>query len=254
MIVTSPFRDKCVQNQVLTYLGRTWGSGEKPRYNRDQISQVADNIIHGGGVLIWDVPFNLDGTLKASFIGALKNFNAAARNPYQNRKILPDDKMIPKGNVAYRKRAMLVSSKINKKGAHNQFERILTPNSRIHYAKQGVDGDMNTKAMASNEWNWKYFVDLLKDEPFSRIKIYFGKDSYPTHYIVRARAENDEWQTLKEDKDCKGGTVDFQFNQLKSRYIEIESVKPDGPNQKGNSMSIAELEVLRGSGNSLRRP
>ena len=42
----------------------------------------------------------------------------------------------------------------------------------------------------------------------------------------------------------KGGTVDIQFGELKSRYIEIESVKPDGPNQKGYSMSIAELEVF----------
>ena len=123
--------------------------------------------------------------------------------------------------------------------------RILPPNARVHYAEGGVDGDMNTKAMASNEWSWKYFVNLLTDESFSRIKIHFGKDRYPTHYIVRVRAEGVDWKTFKEDDGGKGGTFDMQFNQLKSRYIEIESVKPDGPNQKGYSMSIAELEVLR---------
>ena len=244
VIVTSPFRDKCVQNQVLTFLGDTWGKGGKPRYNRRQVSQVADNVVQGGGVLLWDVPFNLNGTLKTSFMGALKDFNAAARNPYRNRKMLAAEDMIPKGNLAYRKRAALVSRRISKKGGHNQFNRILPPNARVHYAEGGVDGDMNTKAMASKEWSWKYFVDLLTDESFSKIKIHFGKDRYPTHYVVRVRAEGGDWQTLKEDDGGKGGTVDIQFGELKSRYIEIESVKPDGPNQKGYSMSIAELEVF----------
>jgi len=104
---------------------------------------------------------------------------------------------------------------------------------------------MTTTATASREWHWKYFVDLLAEETFSRVRIHFGKDGYPTHFIVRARTENGPWKILKEDKNCQRTTVEIKVDQQKARFIEVESVKPDSPKQKGNCMAIAELEVLK---------
>ena len=242
IIVTSSFRHQCVQNQVLTFLGVSWGIGEQPRYNTEQLSRIADNVVKKGGVLIWDIPFNRNGTLKSEFIEPLKLFNAAVRNgstSYRDWKKQTGGKMIPRGNLAYKKRALLIN-----RSKKNQFQKILPPNDRIHFAKNGVDGDPKTKAMASNEWGWKYLIDLLKEEEFSRIKIRFSKDTYPTHFIVRVRSENSPWQQVLEKTDGNGSPVDLRFDKLEARFIEVEAVKPDGPNQKGSQMSIVELEVF----------
>jgi len=47
--VTYPFRDTCILNQVLTFLGSSWGKGTQPRYSEKQLSQIAANVVYGGG-------------------------------------------------------------------------------------------------------------------------------------------------------------------------------------------------------------
>lgn len=256
IVMASPFRDQCVQNQVLGFLGRTWGLGNHPRYNTGQLAGIADRVVNRGGVVIWDVPFERNGTIEATFINSLKAFNASVRTPtstYEAWQKRTGGRMIPAGNLAYQKPAVMAGREGNEHGGWlEQFQAILPPNSHIHVAEHGVDGDPNTKAMASSipkwkivPWSWVYLVDLLREETFSRIRIRFGKDSYPTHFVVRVRTENGRWQQLLEKTDGDGSPVDIRFDARKARHVSIESIKPDGPDQKGYAMSIAELEVLR---------
>jgi hypothetical protein len=256
IVVTSSFRDQCVQNQVLAFLGRGWGTGTHPRYNTGQLTAIADRVVNRGGVVIWDVPFERNGTIKPAFINSLKAFNASVRTPpsaHEEWLKRTGGKMIPEGNLAYRKPALMAGREGDLHGGWlEQFQALLPPNSHVHLAEHGVDGDPNTKAMASSipkwniiPWSWIYLVDLLKEETFSRIRIRFGKDGYPTHFVVRVKTEDGRWKQVLEKKDGDGSPVDIRFDELKARHVSIEAIKPNGPSQVGYSMSITELEVFK---------
>ena len=246
MFVASEFRHGVVRNQVLTYLGKTWGTGTKPRFTKQQMAQIADNVLTGGGVLTWDVPFRLDGTLAPTFLDHLKAFNQAARqSPMDQWRKRTGGKTVPEGNLAYRKRALLCSrGAVGTGGLHTQFTRLLPANSYKHYAAGGVDGDPDTMAMGSKEWSWAYLVDLLQPETVGRIVVHFHEKSFATHYQVRISRDGARWETVKEDPKANGGRVTVTFAPKAVRYIRVEAIKPDGANQKGYQMAITELQAF----------
>ncbi|MGC8782767.1 MAG: discoidin domain-containing protein [Armatimonadota bacterium] len=112
------------------------------------------------------------------------------------------------------------------------------------FASHGVDGNPYTYAQAGNEWAWSYQVDLLKTYPVRRIVIRFGP-GYATEYRLWLSEDGKQWREVAHVTDGKGGVREHQLPPTQARYVRVQAMKPDGPNQPGTQMSIAELEVYR---------
>lgn len=138
----------------------------------------------------------------------------------------------PPGNLAWRKPARLL----------NVAGTYALPASAFHFARYGVDGNRDTFACGGNEWAWSYHVDLEKAYPLNRIVIHFGS-GYPTQYRAAVSEDGEHWRVIAEVSGCKGGTAEYRCEPLPARYIRVTAVKPDGPDQEGVQMSIAELEA-----------
>ncbi len=139
---------------------------------------------------------------------------------------------IPPGNLAYHKKARLLS----RTDGHP-----LTA-SGMSFAHYGVDGFPFTSACGAYEWAWTYQVDLGESHPLKRVVIRFG-EGYATEYRVSLSADGVSWKTVAEVKDSHGGVCEHPVDSVEARYVRVEAVKPDGPDQPGIQMSIAELEV-----------
>ncbi len=66
---------------VLSYLGKTWGTGTDPRFQAGQVVAWSRKIAQAGGVITWDVPVQLDGTIAAPFLEQLVEVGKALRRP-----------------------------------------------------------------------------------------------------------------------------------------------------------------------------
>jgi hypothetical protein len=142
------------------------------------------------------------------------------------------------GNLAFEKPAKLLS---------NDGLRVLEPSSYTGFAFNGNDGRLSTVAVGAWEWNWTYEVDLEKVEKFKNIKIYFGnpddKNGYATLFVVRVSEDGENWVEFGKYENPEGKKFyDLDVN-AQARYIRIDGLKPDGPDQPGAQMQIAELEV-----------
>jgi hypothetical protein len=105
-----------------------------------------------------------------------------------------------------------------------------------------VDGDAATDAQASAEWPWTYEVDLQASATIRRVVVTFGTN-YATHFQVQFSSDRTTWTTAAEVKDHDGSKWEREFAPVTARYVRLRALKPDGPNQKGGQMSVAELEV-----------
>jgi len=120
--------------------------------------------------------------------------------------------------------------------------RELVPSSQIHYARNGVDGDPATVAQGAHEWPWTYHVDLIDTVAVGRLRVTFG-GTYPTHVEIRLSADGQEWTTVLAREDHDGTPLEVTVDPVEARYVRVLSFKPDGPDQPGGQMSVAELEV-----------
>jgi alpha-L-fucosidase len=59
------------QVHVLSYLGRSWGTGE-PRYATEEVLEWSREVASAGGVVTWDVPVTPRGLLSEAFLGQLR--------------------------------------------------------------------------------------------------------------------------------------------------------------------------------------
>ena len=152
--------------------------------------------------------------------------------PVDPRKLADPRRPVPPGNLASYKPAKLLSP---------DGLRAL-PASAFHFAHYGVDGDPATTAQGGNNWAWSYHVDLRATHRIRRIVIHFGRN-YATEYKVLLSADGKSWRTVATVANCTGGTREHPVEALDARFIRLEAVKPNGPDQPGGQMSIAELEV-----------
>lgn len=63
---------------VLTYLGAEWGRGS-PRFSTEEAVAFSRRLNEAKGVVTWDVPVNLDGSIPAEFLAPLKSINREMR-------------------------------------------------------------------------------------------------------------------------------------------------------------------------------
>jgi len=213
------------QWHILSYLGSGWAQPGSQYTKRDLAEYVFD-VNQRGGVVSIDVLLFRDGSLDRSQVEMLK----AVRHELATGKLRPP---IPPGNLAYRKQAKLLSLD----GSHP-----LEVNSGVCFSKLGVDGRLDTIALAGGEWPWTYEVDLIDTLKVRRIKVTFGS-GYATQFEFRVSADGVTWQTVASKTDHDGKPYEATFDPVPARYVRVCGLKPDGPDQPGTQMSIAELEV-----------
>lgn len=123
-------------------------------------------------------------------------------------------------------------------------KRLLYPSGRIPgIARYGVDGDVKTVARASWEWAWSYEVDLQRAARIDQIVLTFPADQFPTQYKILTSFDGITWDVAKTVQNSAGGRYEHRIEPTVARWVRIEAVKPDGPDQPGMQMGIAELEV-----------
>ncbi|HEX8713659.1 MAG TPA: hypothetical protein VF730_17415 [Terracidiphilus sp.] len=65
-----------VQIHMLCFLGKTWGMGD-PRFETEKVIEYTKKIRDFGGGVTWDVPVELDGTIKPAFLEQLEALGKA---------------------------------------------------------------------------------------------------------------------------------------------------------------------------------
>ncbi|MCY3021374.1 MAG: discoidin domain-containing protein [Planctomycetota bacterium] len=221
------------QWHMLSYLGPTW-CAKPPRFKDEVVVEITRGIIENEGVVTWDVPIQPSGLIPQPFVDQLTALRKGLAEP---RRAEPEGPPIPLGNLAYHKRAKLLDVTGTKR---------LDVNSGKHFARNGVDGDPDTKAHAGGEWPWTYHVDLAKEYVIDRVVITFDKECFATQYKLNLSADGKEWITIVHMQGCKGGRQEHHFAGTKARYVRVQALKPDGPDQEGKQMGVAELEVYEG--------
>ena len=103
-------------------------------------------------------------------------------------------------------------------------------------------------ARPGGEWPWTYHVDLGAIHPLNRIVIHFDKDCISTEYKVNVSADGQKWSTVAHARDATGGKPEHTFQPVLARFVRIQALKPDGPDQKGTQMGIVELEAYAPKG------
>jgi len=222
------------QWHVLSYLGADRddnylaGGWCEPgtRYSKRALADYIFDVNRAGGVVSIDVLLYRDGTLDRSQLEVLKSLRPALAT----MKAQPP---APPGNLAFRKPARLLSLD----GSH---ELVVNNQGSPRF---GVDGDLNTSALAANEWPWTYEVDLLEPRAVRRVKVTFATRGFATELRVQLSAEKKTWQTVANAADLDGSPYAAEFAPAKTRWIRVSALKPNGPNQKGQQMAIAELEI-----------
>lgn len=213
------------QWHILSYLGDWWG-GFGTKYTKRELAEYVWDVHQRGGVVSIDVALFRDGSLDRSQIEMLK---AVGTMLDEGQGVEP----IPPGNLAFHKPSLLLSL---------DGSRELVPSSQINVARNGVDGNPATVAQGANEWPWTYHVDLIDTRPIRRIRVTFGS-TYATQLEIRLSADGEAWTTVEAREGHDGSPIEVTFEPVEARYVRILSLKPDGPDQPGGQMSVAELEV-----------
>jgi hypothetical protein len=209
-----------------SHIGAAWAMPGAKLGKQDLIDYVSE-VNRAGGVVSIDVLLFRDGGLDRSQLEILKPLRpgllaAQAQPP------------VPPSNLAFRKPARLLSLD----GSHE-----LVVNGDVHFPKLGVDGKLETTALAGGEWPWTYEVDLLAPHPLRRLKVTFAKDGYPTQLRISLSGDRKTWQTVATADNLTGQPFGCEFTAAQAQYVRVSALKPNGPNQPGAQMAVAELEV-----------
>lgn len=215
------------QWHILSFVGNGWGQAGS-KYTKQELSDYVADVSARGGVVSIDVLLFRDGSLDRSQVEMLKAV-AEAKARYGGQPRPP----FPPGNLAFRKQSKLLSLD----GSHQ-----LPVNGGTQFPRLGVDGRLDTYALAGGEWAWTYEVDLVDTVPVRRIKVTFA-GGYPTEWQFKLSTDGQNWTTVAEGADHDGSPLNITFAPQQARYVRICSVKPNDHGQKGSQMSVAELEV-----------
>lgn len=217
------------QWHILSFLGASFQGWAQPgsKYRKADLIEYVHEVNRVGGVVSIDVLLYRDGSLDRSQLEILK----ALRPGLAQMKSQPP---MPPGNLAWHKPARLLSLD----GSHE-----LEVNGGEHFPKLGVDGRLDTTALAGGEWPWTYEVDLLEVRSIRRMKVTFGKDGYATQLRFQLSSDHKAWQTMAALEDHDGRPHEASFDPTRARYVRVCALKPDGPDQKGTQMAVAELEL-----------
>jgi hypothetical protein len=71
----------------------------------------------------------------------------------------------------------------------------------------------------------------------------FAPNGYATQLRISVSADRKGWQTVASAENLDGRPFSCEFDPLQAQYIRVSALKPNGPNQPGAQMAVAELEV-----------
>lgn len=207
-----------------SHIGAAWAM-PGARYTKQEMIDYIFDVNQAGGVVSIDVLLFRDGGLDRSQLEVLRSLRpglaaTTAKPP------------VPPGNLAFGKPSRLLSL---------DGRRDLEINRGVHLPRHGVDGRPDTSAMAAGEWPWTYEVDLLEPRPIQRIAVVFANDRYATRFDVQVSADRRQWTTIGSAENTDARSHAFRFAPVPSRYVRVRAFTPDGPDQKGNQMAVAEL-------------
>lgn len=216
------------QWHILSFLGagaQGWGQpGSK--YTKAELVDYVHDVNQAGGVVSIDALLFRDGSLDRSQLEILKALRPGL-------KIATSQTPIPPGNRAFKKPSKLLSVD----GSHE-----LEINGGKQFPRFGVDGNPSTVALAGGEWPWAYEVDLLEPIVLRRWKIRFGH-GYATHFRLELSGDRKTWHMVADVDHHDGKPFESVFPATTARYARVVALKPDGENQPGTQMSVAELEL-----------
>ncbi|HOZ49048.1 MAG TPA: discoidin domain-containing protein [Candidatus Hydrogenedentes bacterium] len=178
-----------------------------------------------------DVTIRLDG-VSADPVDTILKLELDGPHPVRVASKIAAE-IVPPGNLACYKPARLLSVD----GSHP-----LVP-SGFAFARYGVDGRVETHAQGAYEWAWAFEVDLEAVHAVRSIVIHFAPAGYATEYKLLLSADGNAWAEVANVAGCEGGTREHAFDAVSARYVRVRAVKPDGPDQPGAQMGVAELEV-----------
>jgi len=209
------------------YLSAGWCEpGSK--YGKQELAEYVRTVHQKGGVVSIDVLLFRDGGIDRSQLEVLKAIRPAL---IPQKDLTP----IPNGNLAFGKPARLLSLDGQRELPVN-FGGVMKP-------ELGVDGYPSTAARASMEWPWSYEVDLLDAFAVRRVRVVYGRKAHATLARVSLSADRQTWQTVATVETPAGKPFTADFEPAKARYVRVCALKPDGPDQPGEQMSVGELEV-----------
>jgi hypothetical protein len=199
--------------------------------DKQEMAEYVHDVNALGGVISFDVVLYRNGDLDRSQIEILKSLRERiAKLKQEGRKISIE-------NLAWKKPASLRSN--------NDKQRELIPsgvNGGDHNSLRGVDGKMDTASVAGYEYAWTYEVDLMDNYKIRQVNVHFGS-GYPTDVEVFGVEPSGKEISLGHFTNQKGESIKIKVEPTKIHKIRVRSYKPDGPNQTGGQMSVAELEV-----------
>ena len=228
------------QWHILSFLGTSegtiaasWGQSGTCK-NKQELAEYVWQVNSLGGVVSIDVLLYRDGEMDRSQLEVLKPLRKNIATLDALRYAWKEGKAVPANNVAWKKPAALKS---------NDGKRTLIPSAgTIHAARCGNDGDRNTAAVGAREWAWTYEVDLMEPIAISRVAVHFGAGYATDLELFVVDAQNQE-VSLGRFTDQKGESLDVTFEPKEYRWIRVRAYKPNGPNQPGRQMSVAEVEA-----------
>ncbi len=192
------------------------------------------------------VPFRMEGaTLVVSTRGLQPDpvatvFRVALRTPLP-KAVRPTPPMefpgrvVAPGDLAHRKPARLLSL---------DGTRELVPSGETAVAANAVDGYSTTFAQGAYEWAWTLEVDLEQIVELSRIRFLFGA-GWATAYDLQISTDGTVWRPIATGAGEANAWREHRFHRQPARYIRLRGIKPDGENQPGVQMSVAELQAFR---------
>jgi hypothetical protein len=146
---------------------------------------------------------------------------------------LPADLKAP-GNLAEGKPARLLSLDGSKE---------LVPSSGTAWASNAVDACAGTAAQGAYEWAWTLEVDLQRPTTLGRLKVLFAR-TWATHYQLALLTEAGEWVTVADGAGAADAWREHKFAPVAATKIRVRGIKPDGENQEGGQMGVAELQAF----------
>ncbi len=228
------FKGKGLIWHMTSYLGRQWGDGELTR-SPDQLASYIRLVSDRAGVVTVDLGIRADGSLFPAQLQAMSRV----------RSLIRDAQTAPANpNLALYKNAFLTSNVTGLDLPVSGGSRADGGKRYQHSALFAIDGQRDYyDAQAAQEWPWSLVVDLGSTATFSKAIVTFQKNLYATDANLEISDDRQRWQSVKHLKPTVGGTYTLDFPRVAARYVRLQANKPDGPNQPGGQMAVAELEL-----------
>ena len=220
---------KGAQWHVLTFLGSDWG---KPgvRLSKKELAQYVGTVNRLGGIVTIEMTLYRDGALDRSQLETVK-----AVRPYLDTLDETMRRRRASGNLAGNALAFLKSV--------DESETLPPSCGDVHNAFAGTDGNPATSSIGANNWSWAYCVYLMEHAEASCVSLLFG-EGYPTDFEVQIKEPEGNWESVGRFDNPDGQkNYEIRFDRKTIVGVKIIAWKPDGPDQKGTQMSVAELEI-----------